>query len=169
MTAAGLAVKSADGYCLAGHRPTLATAAFARHLDTPNPTKSAAPRNFPLSLPDPLQQAGSGTGKHIKFRDRRTHQTARCCSTASIRPALRNRKLINVPSCLGHRSLKSGHEAPSGFHAARARPLPPSEVLTEKIEQSLPVGGVQSAIRCRMGISKVQAPNQPRVFLDDDP
>ena len=42
---------------------------------------------------------------------------------------------------LGHCSLKSGDEAPSGFDAARARRLPPSEALTENIEQSLLVGG----------------------------
>ena len=75
MTAAGLVVKSADG---TARRPL--TNARDGRLPTP-PRQSPAPQIQPklrrrratsrFRFPDPLQQAGSRSGKHIKLRDQR--------------------------------------------------------------------------------------------------
>jgi hypothetical protein len=42
-------------------------------------------------------------------------------------------------------------------------------MLAENIKQGVSIGSIQSAIRRRIGVAGVQAPNQLRVFLDDDP
>jgi hypothetical protein len=41
-------------------------------------------------------------------------------------------------------------------------------MLADNIQQRLAVGGLQTTIGCRISIAGVQAPNQYRVFLNDD-
>ncbi len=121
-----------------------------------------------LAIAAPLATSTTGAQHPIVARPA-TSKDRKGSSGSATGHALGHRKQINLPSCPGHGSLKADHEPPGGVHAAAARPRLSSEVLAENIEQGVSVGGIQAAIGGCTGIVGVQSPNQPWVFLDDDP
>ena len=75
---------------------------------------------------------------------------------------------VYFPSGRKHGGLEFDHKTPGGLHAGGAGPPMPGEVSCEHIEQRIPLGRLQSAIRRRIDVAGVQRPNQPFVFLYDN-